>query len=158
MAEILTILNIPMAAEKKNRTLRRPSPGNPTEGFTLMEVMISFLLLALITGSVLVIYTGILAGTNKAEVHLEPLNALEVLSQVFRERAKNTWPVSVDVYSGTFSGLIYDVRDYGKIQNPLDTEKTMEMKRIGIWVYYTVLNAEGKEETRSYATSQLVGN
>jgi hypothetical protein len=137
---------------------REKGGGKPLRrGFTLFEIMISFALLTLIGGSVLVIYSGIFAGTRKADVHLEPLNSLEMLGEIFRERvAKNP---NLTVPKGArYGDYIYQVDDTTLNQNPVaGSTSAIMLRRLTIHVFFYAPDATGGEGEREYVSTFLVG-
>jgi hypothetical protein len=125
-------------------------------GFTLFEIMISFALLMLIAGSVLVIYSGIFAGTRKADVNLEPLNTLEMLSEIFRERVSKSPNLTVP-RGAPYGDFIYQVDDATLNQNPVPgSTSSILLRRLTIHVFFYSPDATGGQVEREYATTFIV--
>jgi len=141
-----------MSSMRKETCMRKSGSG-----FTLIEIMISFLLLTLIGGSILVIYSGIFAGTLKADVNIEPLNSLEVLSEIFRDKvAKNP---NVTVPKGAaFGDYIYQVDDATLNENPVaGSTSTIMLRRLTVHVYFYSPDRTGGMREQEYVSTFMVG-
>jgi hypothetical protein len=126
-------------------------------GFTLFEIMISFLLLTLIAGSILVIYSGVFAGTRKADVNIEPLNSLEVLGEIFKERVDKTPNLNVPK-GAAFGDYIYQVDDVTLNQNPVSgSTSTILLRRLTIHVFFYAPDGTGGRMEREYVSTFFVG-
>jgi type II secretory pathway pseudopilin PulG len=126
-------------------------------GFTLFEIMISFLLLILIGGSILLIFTGVAAGTRKADVNMEPLNTLEVLAEIFRSRVSKYPDVSVP-RGATCGGYVYQVDDVTINENPVaGSTSSVIMRRLSVHVFFYSPDRTGGEVEREYVNTFYVG-
>lgn len=135
-------------------------------GLSLLEVLVSFMVMALVVGSITVVYCGLLAGTRKSGHHQQAAARLETLCDLFELRAKENWPGhAANLYApnppdpnpfwtveDTWDGYLYNVEDQGRVENPIKPGEYLEMKRLVVRIYYEDQNAQGQRETRSFAT------
>lgn len=126
-------------------------------GFTLLEIMISFVLLTLIGGTILISYSGIFVGTRKADVQIAPLNTLELIGEIFRERATKT--PNLNIAKGAYYGdYIYQVEDVTLNENPVSTSKSaIMMRRLTIHVFFYMTDRLGHKVEQEYVTTMLLG-
>ncbi|MEW6280036.1 MAG: type II secretion system protein [Candidatus Eremiobacterota bacterium] len=129
-----------------------------SRAITLVEVLVSLALIALIAGSLMVIYAAVLAGSRKSDVNQDAVAALDTLRDTWEIRARETWPTTpapdrVVRYTGcTYNDYVYDVDDLGRIENPLQSGAYLEMKRVRLLMQFKDEDSRGQEITRSYET------
>lgn len=126
-------------------------------GMTLVEVMMAFILLALVAGSALVFFIATAQNSRVVEIEQDANVDLETVCQVARQRARQVWPDSVSVPDTPLGDNVYRVDDEGFIASPVDSTKTLPIKRIRVSVRYQIDNAQGKSEPRSTAAVLMVG-
>lgn len=124
-------------------------------GFTLVEAMVCFLLLAMVGGSAVVLLAGLFADNRGVDERHSAAIAFESLGEVFRERAKESWPTSVSVTGGDLDGYLYDVDDQGLIANPVGAA-SLDLKRLVLTLRYEVTHDNGEREERALTCSVLV--
>jgi prepilin-type N-terminal cleavage/methylation domain-containing protein len=127
-------------------------------GLTLLETLVSLALLALLAGSLLVIYTAVLAGTRKADVNQDAVGVLDTVRDAWEIRIRDDWPSSnppdapVSYSNLSFDSYVYHVDDFGRIRNPLDTTRYLEMKRVRLRLDFKDKTPQNEEITRRYET------
>lgn len=119
-------------------------------GLSLIEVVVSLGILALVVGSVLLVYVGLMAGTRKADVRMAAVSALSTVTDLWKIRLKESWPethpaddVTV-VYSGQIREFLYEVEDLGRQPNPApvpgwdsdDPRRYLSLKRARVTLQY----------------------
>lgn len=119
--------------------------------------MIAFILLALVAGSALVFYVAIFQNSRVVEIEQDANVDLETVCQVARERARQHWPDSVSIPSTALRDNLYTVQDEGFIASPLDSTKTLPVKRLRVTVQFQLKNAQGQLEPRSTEAVLMVG-
>lgn len=127
-------------------------------GLTLLETLVSLALLALLAGSLLVIYTAVMAGTRKADVNQDAVGALDTVRDAWEIRIRDDWPASnppdapVSYSNLSFDSYVYHVDDFGRIRNPLDPAQYLEMKRVRLRLDFKDKTPQNEEITRRYET------
>lgn len=125
-------------------------------GFTLVEAMVCFLLLAVVGGSAVVLLTGLFADNRGLDERHSAAIAFESLGEVFRERAKSDWPNSVSVSGGDIDGYVYDVDDRGLVvSNPVGPG-LLDIKELHLTLRYQVTNDAGEREQRELTCTMMV--
>ncbi len=127
-------------------------------GLTLIEVLVSFLLLALLTTALLLSYSGLLAGARKSDTNQRAVASLDSLRDYWELRARDNWPATpppdapVAYPDGTFNGYIYHVDDYGRVADPTNPGGFLQMKRLRLRLDYKDKDAHGQEIPRTLET------
>lgn len=104
-----------------------------TRAFSLLEVMVATLILALVIWSLQVLYVGLLRGSLKAERHQGAVAALETLTQHFKDHARLHWTSqSVIIEDGEFQGYLYRVEESAPLVNPLDPDGGLKMRLVHV--------------------------
>jgi len=131
--------------------------GVPRRGFSLLEVLISFGLLSLVVFSSILVYTGLLAATSRADVNREAVAALDTVAHVAEERARQSWPNPPDFKPPlTYDRFTYAVEDHGRLPNPLKRDEPIQMKTLLVRVEFEEQAKDGTLVKRSYSTRALV--
>ncbi|MBI3926806.1 MAG: type II secretion system protein [Armatimonadetes bacterium] len=129
-----------------------------TRALTLLEVLVALGILALVIGSVLLVYSGLFVATRKSAAHQEAASRLEALCEIQTLKARDAWPAGdppdpLVVYpDDLFEEYIYSVEDQGRVLNPLDPAEYLEMKRLIVRLYFQDEEATGQDRTRMYET------
>ncbi|MGE0491255.1 MAG: type II secretion system protein [Vulcanimicrobiota bacterium] len=110
---------------------------------TLIEVVISLGILALVVGSVVLVYSGLLAATRTADNNQEAVAALTTVCDVWKIRLREDWPVDPPpdpgllTYPGQLRDFTYQVDDYGRVNSPEadsfpdgDARQYLNLKRV----------------------------
>ncbi len=140
-------------------------------GLSLLEVVVSLGVLAFVVGSVLLVYSGILASAKKVDSNQEAVTALATLVDVWKLRLKEQWPdtppttdTTQSYVNETFRGYSYDVVDYGRMPSPAvasfdanDPTHFIQMKRVELKLRYDD-NSSGKTIERELSTVFYVAN
>lgn len=119
----------------RNKSAMRP------RGLTLLEVLVSLALFGSVALGVLTVYTGLLAGTRKAESNSQAVAALDTLADLWEQRLKENWPTDpppdpVARLSGTFMQYPYEVEDQGRIALPGSPGTYLEARRVRLQLTY----------------------
>lgn len=132
------------------------------QGLSLLEVVVALGLLTLVVFSSVVVYTGLIAGTSRADVNREAVAALDVLCDVWERRVREEWPTDpppdppAAARGDRFDRFVYSVEDLGRIENPLQAGSFLEMKAVVVRIEFEEQVASGETVTRSYRTRLLV--
>lgn len=130
-------------------------------GLSLLEVLVSLGLLALVIFSVVTVYTGLLAGTGRADVNREAVAVLDALTDLWEKRIREQWPAEPppdppSTVRGEFEGRMYRVDDHGRLLNPDKPEEYLQLKRVTLQVEFEEFARDGRKITRRYDTTVLV--
>jgi hypothetical protein len=133
-------------------------------GLSLLEVLISLGLITMVVFSIIVVYTGLLSGTSRADVNREAVAAMDYLCQAFEMETRRNWPGPDDPPPDPPSLtawekhnlVMYQVEDLGRVPNPLEPDKFLELKTIIVRVRFDEQGADGQPVQRTYQTRLLV--
>lgn len=121
-----------------------------------MEVMIAFLLLAIVGGIAMVSLSSILISHRGFDQRHEAAVALETVGELFQLRTKQQWPNDVSVQNANFGSYLYSVDDFGLEPNPLSA-RPLPIKRLQVTLEYQAKNATGEQEPKVIKANILVG-
>lgn len=131
-------------------------------GFTLLEVLISLGLLSLVVFSTIVVYTGQLSATSRADVNRDAVAALDTVTDIFSRRLQKAWPHDAPPdppaapITDTYDRFVYEVDDLGRLPNPLKPDEYMQVKAMAVRVDFQQLATDGSTVTHSYKLRVLV--
>lgn len=129
----------------------------PEQGLTLLEMVLAFFILATVSAFLFATYTRMFAFSRKGEEGLIVATHLEAVGQVFRQRAKQTWPSSVSLSNAPIDEYVYSVEDLGLVENPIDSDNPLSLKKLLVSIDYEVKNDNGVTETKTMTSVLLVG-
>lgn len=126
-------------------------------GLSLLEMILAFFILAVVSGFLFVTYTRMFAFSRKGESELIVATHLEAVGQVFRQRAKKAWPDSVTTSNQPIEEYFYSVEDLGLVENPVDSDNPINLKKILVSIDYKVKHDNGATEDKTMTSVLLVG-
>lgn len=111
--------------------------------FSLLEVGLALFLLALAVWGMLSVYAGLLSGSREADRTQQVTAALETVIDATRVATRQRWvtlapPDPELTYEGNFQEYIYEVTDFGRMKDPLDTSgsRFVEMRQVQVEMFF----------------------
>ena len=115
-------------------------PVRADRGLTLLETMISLVLLALLLFSAQVVTIGLLRATRHNDDHKAALMALQYTLDAASLRARRDWNLAQN-YSGNVQGFTYQVDELAPLPNPRHPSANLSLRRLRVRLNYPSGNA-----------------